>query len=75
MSAQGFHEEASLSFWDQRHIYSYLLTIQIAAPSEHNQRFPSLLGRDLLLRWRVIMDYSRNKIAFTPRTWDSRQKI
>jgi hypothetical protein len=74
-AAQGFNEIAVLSFSDRRYIYSYLLKIEISVPTRHNHRFPSLLGRDLLKQWRFVMDALHNKVVFTPRTWNLRQKI
>ena len=71
--ATGFMEEALLSFFDQRHVYSYLLPIEILAPTAYNQNFPSLLGRDVLARWRCVIDADRRQVTFTPRKWDLRQ--
>jgi hypothetical protein len=73
--AQGFNEMIVLSFSDRRYVYSYLLQIEISAPTTHNYRFPSLLGRDILEQWRMVMDTSKKHISFTPRSWDLRQKI
>jgi hypothetical protein len=74
-AAQGFNETAVLSFSDRSYIYSYSLTIELSAPTRHNHRFPSLLGRDVLKQWRCVMDADRGQIGFTPRRWDLRQKI
>jgi hypothetical protein len=74
-AAQGFNETAVLSFSDRSYIYSYLLKVEISAPTRHNYRFPSLLGRDILKQWRMVMDADRKQITFTPRMWDLRQKI
>jgi predicted aspartyl protease len=74
-AAQGFNEEAVLSFSDRRYVYSYLLNVEISGPTRYNHRFPSLLGRDILKQWRLVMDADRKQITFTPRTWDLRQKI
>jgi hypothetical protein len=74
-AAKGFNETVVLSFSDRRYIYSYLLMIELSASTRHNHRFPSLLGRDILDKWRFIMDSTQRKIAFTPRSWDLRQKI
>jgi hypothetical protein len=73
--ARGFDETVVLSFSDRRYIYSYLLKIEISAPTTHNQHFPSLLGRDILKQWRMVMDSAQKQVAFTPRTWSLRQKI
>jgi hypothetical protein len=74
-AAKGFNEQVVLSFSDRRFIYSYLLDIEIAAPTARNYRFPSLLGRDVIDQWRFVMDRGNNKVIFTPRKWDLRQKI
>jgi hypothetical protein len=74
-AAKGFNEQVVLSFSDRRFIYSYLLNIEISAPTSHNHRFPSLLGRDIIDQWRFVMDRSQAKVVFTPRKWDLRQKI
>jgi hypothetical protein len=74
-AAHGFFEEVILSFYDRRSVYFYLLHVEIATPASYNQRFPSLLGRDVLKQWRCVLDTVRKKVVFTPRTWDLRQKI
>jgi hypothetical protein len=74
-AAKGFNEYIVLSFSDRRYIYSYVLDVEISAPSTHNYKFPSLLGRDVLGQWRFLMDRPKNKISFTPRKWDLRLKI
>ena len=73
--AQGHDEQALLNFSDHKYIYSYLLKVHVSVPASHNHRFPSLLGRDILKRWRFIFDPIRNKVTFTPRIWDARSKI
>ena len=74
-AAKGFNEQVILSFSDRKFIYSYLLDIEIAGPTRHNHRFPSLLGRDILDQWRFTMEKLKSKIVFTPRKWDLRQRI
>jgi gag-polyprotein putative aspartyl protease len=73
--ARGFNEEALLSFSDKHSIYTYLIELEIPAFATHNQHFPSLLGRDILKRWRCVIDANKNLVTFTPRTWDLRQRI
>jgi hypothetical protein len=74
-TSKGFNEQVVLSFSDRRHIYSYVLDVEISAPSTHNPKFPSLLGRDIIDQWRFLMDRQKNKISFTPRKWDLRLEI
>lgn len=73
--AKGYAETGAISFADRRHIYTYVIKLEIAAPTVHNRRFPSLLGRDLLKQWRLIMDARKNRITCTPRTWNLRTRI
>jgi predicted aspartyl protease len=73
--AKSFSEQAVLAFSDNRYVYSYLLDIQLLAPTRQNHHLPSLLGRDILNQWRGVIDYGQRRLAFTPRQWDLRQKI
>jgi hypothetical protein len=57
-------------------LYSWLLQeLEISRPTYENLRFPSLLGRDVLGRWRLVLDRPRDKVMGTPHTWDRKQKI
>ena len=73
--AKGFTERVILAFSDTRFVYSYFLDIEISASTRANQRFPSLLGRDILDRWRFVIDRPRDRITFTPGRWDLRLKL
>jgi len=75
-SANEYQEVAVLSFSDRKYVYSYLLrTAAIAEPAPFNRRYPSLLGRDILHRWRFVMDKEKDKVLFTPLSWDSRTRL
>ena len=71
----GFNEQTVLGFSNGRYVYSYLLDIELAAPTKNNQRLPSLLGRDILHKWRFVMEYRKGHAIFTPRRWDLRIKL
>lgn len=74
-TARGYRETAVLSFSDRRYyVYSYLIKIEIAAPLAHNMRLPSLLGRDILRQWRLMVDAPENEIRCVPKTWDMRSR-
>ena len=73
--ARGYHEIAALSFSDRRYIYSYVLKLELAALLAHNTRLPSLLGRDILGQWRVIVDRPENEIRCVPKTWNVRSRV
>ena len=75
-SANEFQELAVLSFSDGRHVYSYILRQgAISEPGPHNARFPSLLGRDVLHRWRFVMNKIKDQVSFTPLEWDYKKKV
>jgi Retroviral aspartyl protease len=73
--ARGYHETATISFYDRRFMYSYALKIELAAPISHNTRLPSLLGRDILQQWRLIVDKPENEIRCVPKTWSARSRV
>jgi len=60
--ARAYQETAAISFYDRHYIYSYITSIEMAAPLAHNSHIPSLLGRDILQHWRLIVDRPENEI-------------
>jgi hypothetical protein len=73
--ATAYQEAAAISFYDRHYIYSYITKIEVAAPLAHNNRIPSLLGRDILRQWRLIVDRPENEIRCVPKAWDMRSRI
>ncbi|MDP9236268.1 MAG: retroviral-like aspartic protease family protein [Chloroflexota bacterium] len=63
---------ASLAFVDPgKFVYVYHLdALDIAVPDPEIEEMPSLLGREILDRWRVILDPSRNNLSFVVRSAD-----
>lgn len=47
---------ASIVFSDESNHYVYRAELAVAEPGEHNRGLPSLLGRDILNRWRLRYD-------------------
>jgi len=74
-SADGFMEGGLLSFSDGKFVFTYAVDIEIAVRTPSNIRFPSLLGRDILRKWRFVMDRQGDKVGATPRIWDVKQRI
>jgi Aspartyl protease len=66
-AAQGFNETAVLSFSDRKYIYSYLLKIEISAPTRHNHRFHLCLAAIFLSggasSWTPLRRESRLRLA------------
>jgi predicted aspartyl protease len=73
--SDGFNEIAVLGFSDGHHVYGFEIELEIAEPTRDNKDLPSLLGRDMLNRCRVVADYKNNTLTFTPHTWDLRIKL
>ena len=66
-----FEERAIIVFMEpNKRAYVYNLKVLIAVPNVENTDFPSLLGRDILQRWRSVIDNAKSKITFTVRSAD-----
>ena len=57
-----YHADASITFADRENLYVYRAELAIAEPGEHNRGLPSLLGRDILNRWRLRYDAPANAL-------------
>lgn len=74
--AQTFVEEAALVFSEPgRFLYVYFIDLRITAPSSEIMDLPSLLGRNVLDRWRMTYDPQENRLAFRVRSWDQRIRV
>ena len=76
-AARSLRDNAILTFWDpdRRTLWAYQFIINIMAPNPALARAPSLLGRDILDRWRVVCDKPRDKVTFTVRSADASKRI
>lgn len=69
--AYSYAEPASIAFTDPgKSVYVYHLTLDIAEPSPETMELPSLLGREVLDRMRMVYDPSRGVLTFTVRSAD-----
>ena len=64
--AASFEEPAVLVFQDGEFIRVYTTVIAIPEPGTHNMRLPTVLGQDILKKWRMVHDKSRDRLTFTP---------
>ena len=71
-NASCFQEDAVLGFYEPNRslIRFYSVTIMIPEVSQPLMRMPSIVGRDILDRWRINYDPSRNSLKFTVRSAD-----
>jgi len=70
--SEGFNEVAVVGFSDGKHVYGFDIELEIAKRTKDNQHLPSLLGRDILNRCRLVADHTRKLLTLTPRRWDFR---
>lgn len=71
-----FQERALIAFSEPgKRVYVYDIDILITNPQPYNQNYPSLLGRDILSRWRTVIDWQRNKLTFTVQSADHIVKL
>lgn len=71
-----FVEQATLVFLEpERFLHVYFIDIRIAAPSPEIMDLPSLLGRDVLDRWRMTYDPEKGLLTFRVRSADQRIRI
>ena len=60
-----FREAANLLFEDESYLRIYRLDLLIAAPTSNNRELPSLLGRDVLNRWRMDYNPTGDRLEWT----------
>ena len=61
-SSRAFQQRALLAFTDGRTVSVFAVEMGIASPSEPPRDAPSLLGRDILARWTLLLDQPRGRI-------------
>jgi hypothetical protein len=70
--AHSFHEPALLVFTDTGTVeYTYQLDIRFMEDTAISRQLPSLLGRDVLNRWRIVYDPEVDGLEATVRSADS----
>jgi len=63
--ALDFQEAALVIFAEpKKALHVYIIDILISSPTPDIVTLPSLLGRDILNRWRMTYNPSRNTLAF-----------
>ena len=68
--ASYYRERAFLMFQDDAQMRIYDIQLHIAKPTEGNQTFPSLLGRDIINRWSMLYDPTNDRLECLVRQSD-----
>ena len=61
-ASENFVEPAYLAFVDDEALYGYEIELHICKPADELMSVPSLLGRDIINRWRVTYDKSASEL-------------
>lgn len=59
-----FSEQAWVAFSDGTNLFGYSIKLAILEFRTDMLRIPTLLGRDILHRWRMAYDHSANRLEF-----------
>lgn len=63
--SRDYVESAVLAFSEaKRGVYVYMIDLLISTPSPEIMDLPSLLGRDILHRWRMSYNFTRKSLLF-----------
>ena len=62
--AQVYPEKALVTFADQKYIFTYDVTLGVSAINKQLMDAPSLLGRDIINRWRMIYCAAKRQVDF-----------
>ncbi|MFI5400903.1 MAG: hypothetical protein ACHQZQ_07630 [SAR324 cluster bacterium] len=65
----------AVGFRTRNHRLQYDVDVCIPPDDVSDQDIPSLLGRDILNRWRIVVDYPKRELNLLPRNWDGRNSL
>ena len=70
-SGRYFEEITVLQFEDEHQMRYYAVNLYIAEPNEDMNSLPSVLGRDVINRWRMMYDPEIGRLEFAVRSADA----
>ena len=73
--SENFIESAYLAFVGDEALYGYEIELHVCRPAEELMTIPSLLGRDIIDRWRVTYDKSVPELLAEVITSDAREAL
>lgn len=72
-ASENFVESAYLAFVGDEALYGYEIELHICKPADELMTVPSLLGRDIIDRWRVTYDKSASELLAEVITSDAQK--
>lgn len=74
-ASENFVEPACLAFVGDEALYGYEIELHVCKPADELMTVPSLLGRDIIDRWRVTYDKSEAELLAEAISWDARETL
>ena len=74
-ASENFIEPAYLAFVGDEALYGYEIELHICKPADELMTIPSLLGRDIIDRWRVTYDKSASELLAEVISSDARERL
>ena len=74
-ASETFTESAYLAFAGDEALYGYEIELHICKPAGELMTIPSLLGRDIIDRWRVTYDKSASELLAEVISSDARETL
>ena len=74
-ASENFVEPAYLAFVGDEALYGYQIELHICKPSNDLMNVPSLLGRNIIDRWRVTYDKSASELLAEVISSDARETL
>ena len=74
-ASETFTESAYLAFAGDEALYGYEIELHICKPADELMTIPSLLGRDIIDRWRVTYDRSASELLAEVISSDARETL
>ena len=74
-TSENFIESAYLAFVGDETLYGYEVELHICKPADELMTIPSLLGRDIIDRWRVTYDKSASELLAEVISSDAQERL
>ena len=74
-TSENYVESAYLAFVGDKALYGYEIELRVCKPSQDLMTIPSLLGRDIIDRWRVTHDKSVLELLAEVISSDAQQEL
>ena len=74
-ASENYIESAYLAFVGDEALYGYEIELRVCRPSNELMTIPSLLGRDVIDRWRVTYDKSALELLAEVMSFDALQVL